>query len=62
METRALPYVEWMTSESLMHEAECPGPVLCDDLVGWCGEVREMGGGFRMGETHVYLWPIHVDV
>ena len=20
------------------------------------------GGEFRMGDTHVYLWPIHVDI
>ena len=23
---------------------------------------REVGGGFRMGETHAYLWLIHDDV
>ena len=23
---------------------------------------RAVGGEFRMGQTHVYLWPIHVDV
>ena len=23
---------------------------------------REAGGGFRMGWTHIYLWPIHADV
>ena len=26
---------------------------------------REVGRGFRMGggrDTHVYLWPIHVDI
>ena len=23
---------------------------------------KEVGGGLRMGGTHVYLWPIHVDM
>ena len=23
---------------------------------------REEGGGFRVEGTHVYLWPIHIDV
>jgi len=23
---------------------------------------EKSGRGFKMGETHVYLWPIHVDV
>ena len=32
--------------------------VLCDNTEG---DSRE-GGGFRMEETHVYLWPIHTDV
>ena len=41
METCTLPYVEWMTSASLMHKAGHPGPVLCDNLEGWGGE----GGG-----------------
>ena len=26
------------------------------------GEEREVGGGFRRKRTHVFLWPIHVDV
>ena len=30
--------------------------VLCVNLEGYSGE----GGGFRMEETHVYLWPIHI--
>ena len=49
-----------MTSVSLIHEAGHPKPVLRDNLEGW----GEDGGGrgFRMGGTHVYLWPIHVDV
>ena len=43
-----------------MHEAGHTKPVLWDNLEGWGGE----GGGmqFRMGETYVYLWLIHVDI
>ena len=26
------------------------------------GVGREAGGGFRMEGTHVYLWPVHIDV
>ena len=26
------------------------------------GVEKEVGGVFRIGETHVYLWPIHVDI
>ena len=48
-----------MTSASLMHEAEHPKLVLWDNLEGQGGEV---GRGFRIGWTHVCLWPIHVDV
>ena len=43
----------------LMHEAGHPKLVLWDtqkDRVQ-----RGVGGGFSMGWTHVYLWPIHVD-
>ena len=49
-----------MTSESLMHDAGNPKPVLWDNLEGWGGEGGERG--FRMGGTHVHLWLIHVDV
>ena len=43
-----------------MHEAGYPKLVLWDnpDGLGWEGG----GGEFGMGEMHVYLWPIHVDV
>ena len=43
-----------------MHEAGHPKSVLWDDPGEWIGD----GGGrrFGMGETHVYLWLIHVDV
>ena len=34
----------------------------------WCSMItwrdgvrREVGGGFRREETHVYLWLIHID-
>ena len=43
-----------------MHEAGHPKLVLCDNLEGLVG--REVGGEFRMEGTHVYLWPIQIDV
>ena len=43
-----------------MYEAGHPKPVLCDKLEVWGGE--RSGGVFRMEETEVYLYPIHVDV
>ena len=46
-----------MTSASSMHEAGHSKLVLWDNPEGWRGE-----GWFRMGGTHVYLWPNHVDV
>ena len=49
-----------MTSASLMHEAELPKLMLWDNPEDRVGRV--VGGGFRTGETHVYSWPIHVDV
>ena len=49
-----------MTSASSMHEVGHSKPVLWDNPEGWGREGS--GGGFRMGGTHVYLWPIHVDV
>ena len=49
-----------MTSASSMHEAGHSKLVLWDNSEGW-GE--EGGGkGVQDGGTHVYLWPIHVDV
>ena len=38
-----------MTSASLMHEAGHANLVLGDNPEGWSG--REVGGGFRMGDT-----------
>ena len=37
-------------------QSQCSGATQRDRM-GW-----EVGGGFRMGGTHVYLWPIHVKV
>jgi len=37
-------------------QSQCSGPTQ-RDRVG-----REEGAGFRIGETHVYLWMIHTDV
>ena len=34
-----------------MHETGCSGLVLWDDPEGWDGMGREVGGGFRMGNT-----------
>ena len=49
-----------MISASLMHETGHPKLVLWDNIEGWgWGEV---GGGFRIRRTHVYVWPIHADV
>ena len=45
-ETCALPYVEWMASESSMHEAGHPGLVLCDNLRDRVE--RKVGGEFRL--------------
>ena len=43
-----------------MPKAGHPKPVRWDNPEG---RGRERGGrGFRMGETHVYLWLIHVNV
>ena len=49
-----------MTSASVMHEKEHPKPVLWDNPEEQGGEGGV--GEFKMGGTHVYLWPIHVDV
>ena len=59
-EASVFPYVKQMARESLMDEVGHPKSVLWGDPegLGWEGG----GKGFRMGWTHVYLWPIHVDV
>ena len=49
-----------MASTGSMHETGRSGPVHWDDPEGWDGE-----GGGRGGlgwGTHVYPWPIHVNV
>ena len=58
--TCILPYVKWLTSASLMHEAGHSKPVLWDNPEGWGGE----GEGSRVQDqgTHVHPWLIHVDV
>ena len=43
-----------------MHEAGHSKPVLWDTQRDGVG--REVGGGFRLGGTHVHPWVIHVDV
>ena len=35
---------------------------LCTGMTQRDGMGREVGGGFRMRRTHVYLWLIHADV
>ena len=48
-----------MACGSSMHEgtqSRCSGTTQRD------GVGRKVGGGFRMGESHVYLCLIHVDV
>ena len=48
-ETCILSYVKQIASPGLMHETECSGRVHWDDPEGWDG--REVGRGFRMGDT-----------
>ena len=43
-----------------MYEAGHPKLVLWDNPEGWGREGGESGS--RMGQAHVYLWLIHVDV
>ena len=59
IETCILPYVNWMTSASLIYEAGHLRLVLRNNSEGWGGEGGERGSGW--GDT-VYLWLIHVDV
>ena len=49
-----------MPSAGSMPKAGHPKPVPWDNPEGRGGE--RGGRGFRMGETHVYLRPIHADV
>ena len=43
-----------------MYEAGHPKLVYCDNLEGQGGEGG--GRGVQDGRTHVYLWPIHIDI
>ena len=49
IETCNLSHVKRIASPGSMHETGCWGLVHWDDPEGWMG--REMGGGFRMGNT-----------
>ena len=49
IETCILSYVKWIASPGSMHDTGCSGLVHWDDPEGWDG--REVGGGFRMGNT-----------
>ena len=46
---RKLSYVKRVASAGSMHDTGCSGLVHWDDPEGWDG--REVGGGFRMGNT-----------
>ena len=48
-ETCKVPYMERIISPGLMHDMGCSGLVHWDDPEGW--DDREVGGGFRMGNT-----------
>ena len=49
IETCKLSYVKQTTSPGLMHDTGCSGRVHWDDPEDGMG--REVGGGFRMGNT-----------
>ena len=49
-----------MTQASWMHEAGHSKSVFWESSEGY--SVSEIGGGFRMGGAHVYLWLIHADI
>ena len=49
IETCILSYVKWTASPGLMYETGCSGLVHWDDPGDGMG--REVGGGFRMGNT-----------
>ena len=49
IETYILSYVKRITSPGSMHDTGCSGLVHWDDPEGW--DEREVGGGFRMGNT-----------
>ena len=49
----------WLLSKRQKITGQCSGTTWSD---GVGREVAFRMGGFRMRGTHVYLWPIHVDV
>ena len=49
IETCKLSYVKRIASPGLEHDTGCLGLVHWDDPEGWMG--RDLGGGFRMGNT-----------
>ena len=59
IETCILPYVKWIASPDSMHETGCLGLVHWDDPEGLMD--REVGWGFRMGNT-CKPWQINVNV
>ena len=59
IETYVLSYEKRIASPGSMQDTGCLGLVHWDDPEGWLG--REVGGGFRMGNTCT-LWWIHVNV
>ena len=53
IETCKISYVKRIASPGLMHDTGCLGLVHSDDPEGWDG--REVGGGFRMGNTCILM-------
>ena len=51
IETCILSYVKRIASPGSMHDTGCSGLVHWGDPEGWDGMGREVGGGFRMGNT-----------
>ena len=60
IETCIISYMKRITSPGSMQDIGCLGSVHWDDPEGWYGEGE--GRGVQDGNTHVYLWQIHVDV
>ena len=50
-ETCIKSYVKRIASPGSMHDTGCSGLVHWGDPEGWDGMGREVGGGFRMGNT-----------
>ena len=55
IKTCIISYVEQITSPGSMHDTGCSGLVHWDDPDGWDGMVREVGLGFRMGNTCISM-------